>query len=277
MTPATPSTRLTRAFAVYRRTADSRSAIVLVAANLIPLVGVLFFGWSLWTILAIYWAENGIVGLWNIPKILLAEGALLPGRVGAGDRPWAVQPVPGAGRVFMAGFFAVHYGLFWLVHGVFVLVLPSFLGIGGIHPLEPSGIPGFLGDPGSFANGLPDPTLGGTVDVVGDIGPFGLLDWSAVGAAALGLFVSHGVSFFVNYLWGGEYRTRTAAVQMFAPYGRLVVLHVTIIFGGFAVAFLGAPILLLVVLVALKTILDLRLHLREHDLPGAPSAALAGA
>jgi hypothetical protein len=263
-----------RSFEVYRRSADSRSAIVLVAANLIPLVGVLFFGWSLWTILAVYWVENGIVGLWNIPKILLAQGSFLPGQTGAGYRSWAVQPTPQVGRVAMAVFFTFHYGLFWLVHGVFVLVLPSFLGIGGVHPLEPDGIPPFLGDPSAqFPISL---FPGGDIGTI--IGPFGVLDWSAVGGAALGLFVSHGVSFLVNYLGAGEYRTQTAAAQMFAPYGRLVVLHVTIIFGGFAVAFLGAPILLLVILIALKTILDLRFHLREHESTlaapaGAPAAA----
>src|SRR4051794_8906883 len=69
---------LTRAVDAYRRTASSRSAILLVVANLIPLVGVLFFGWSLWTILVLYWVENGIVGFWNIPRILLAQGGTLP-------------------------------------------------------------------------------------------------------------------------------------------------------------------------------------------------------
>ncbi|MES1239846.1 MAG: DUF6498-containing protein, partial [Chloroflexota bacterium] len=69
---------LGRAVEAYRRTATSRSAILLVAANLIPLVGVLLFGWSLWTILVLYWVENGIVGLWNVLRILLAQGAILP-------------------------------------------------------------------------------------------------------------------------------------------------------------------------------------------------------
>ena len=65
---------LGRGFGLYRRTAVTRSAIALVIANAIPLVGVLFFGWSLITILVLYWVENGIVGFWNIPKIALARG-----------------------------------------------------------------------------------------------------------------------------------------------------------------------------------------------------------
>lgn len=252
-TPATlPPTALERLGELYRRTAQSRTALALLGANAIPLVGVLFFGWSLWTILVIYWVENGIVGLWNIPRILLAQGTLLPGRTGVGYRPWAVQSMPAVGRAAMAVFFSFHYGLFWLVHGVFVLILPTFMGLsrdGGISPL----IPLFPGEPSPPL--LPGPAA---------VGPFGALDWSAVGVAALGLFLSHGVSFVVNYVGGGEYRVRPAAVQLFAPYGRVVVLHVTILLDGFAIAFLGAPVLMLLLLVLLKTAVDLSTHLREH-------------
>src|SRR5438093_11744623 len=68
---------LGRAFDLYRRTADSRTAIALLIANAIPLIGVLFFGWSLLTILVLFWIENGIVGFWNVPKILLARQSLI--------------------------------------------------------------------------------------------------------------------------------------------------------------------------------------------------------
>ena len=51
---------------------------------------------------------------------------------------------------------------------------------------------------------------------------------------------------------------------MFAPYGRLVVLHMTIIFGGMAIAFTGAPAAAVAILVVLKTALDVGFHLAEH-------------
>ncbi|HET9682035.1 MAG TPA: DUF6498-containing protein [Candidatus Limnocylindrales bacterium] len=270
-TPATlPESPLGRAFELYRQTARSRSAVALLVANAIPLVGVVFLGWSLWTILVIYWIENGIVGLFNIPRILFAEGQLLPGRsAGAGYRAWAVQSVPGVGRAGMALFFTIHYGLFWAVHGAFVLILPSFMGLlgsGGPGPL----VAPFPGDPGA-------PFIPGLGSLAPDaVGPFGTIEWPAVGLAAVGLFLSHGASFLLNYLGQGEFRRTWAAAQMFAPYGRVVVLHVTILVGGFAVAFLGAPIVMLLALVLLKTAFDLSLHLREHRglAPAATSAAL---
>ena len=65
---------------------------------------------------------------------------------------------------------------------------------------------------------------------------------------------------------------------MAAAYGRVVALHLTIIFGTIAAAFLGAPIGALLVLVALKTALDLGLHLRDRSRADlALSKAAAGA
>ena len=244
---------LGRAADLYRRTATSRSAVTLLIANAIPLFGVLFFGWSLLTILVVYWVENGIVGFWNVPRLLLAQGSLIDRetvdrRLAAQDAlPPAATPerqyardqlaamvrlgrtgVPGFGRVGMAAFFLVHYGIFWFVHGIFVFALPEFGSA-------------FLG---SVA--------------------FGEVLWGSAALAAVALFISHGASFFLNYVWGGEYRTTSPATQLFSVYGRVVVLHLTILVGAFAVAFLGAPVAALIVLILLKTAYDLRLHVREH-------------
>jgi hypothetical protein len=47
---------------------SSLTVVFLVAVNLIPLFGVLFLGWGLFAIMVLYWLENGIVGLLNLPK-----------------------------------------------------------------------------------------------------------------------------------------------------------------------------------------------------------------
>ncbi len=61
---------------------------------------------------------------------------------------------------------------------------------------------------------------------------------------------------------------------MFEPYGRLVILHLTILLGAFAIMVIGAPVAAVAVLVALKTAMDLGFHLREHRNVAAPSAPL---
>jgi len=79
-------------------------------------------------------------------------------------------------------------------------------------------------------------------------------------------FVSHGVSFFQNYTGRREYLVTTADRQMIRPYGRIVVMHVTILASAFAIAFTGfdRPVTAVVILIVLKTILDLRSHMKER-------------
>jgi hypothetical protein len=78
------------------------------------------------------------------------------------------------------------------------------------------------------------------------------------------LVASHGFSFFHNYLGGGEYQRVFLPQLMFRPYGRIVVLHLTVLLGGFLVMALGAPVAAIVLLVGLKTAIDLGAHLRER-------------
>ena len=63
-----------RIVAWYRVTSSIGAVVALVVANLIPLVGVLFFDWNVWMILVVYWLENGVVGFFNVLKMLRAEG-----------------------------------------------------------------------------------------------------------------------------------------------------------------------------------------------------------
>ncbi len=243
-----------RAVRLARATSSTTSVVVLVAFNLIPLVGVLFWGWNVATILVLYWVENGIVGLLNVPKMLLAQGDETASSrlVGAGGAQLT-------SRVGVVGFFLVHYGIFWFVHGIFVFTLPFFIGLGSLP-----GAPDQFTDPGTFGPGaLPFDAVPLTAGR--SIGP----DLGAVGLGAIGLAISHGVSFVVNFLGRREYLRTTIGRQMFAPYGRLVILHLTILFGAFLSLSIGSPVGAIVVLVVLKTILDLGFHLREHGRLGA--------
>jgi hypothetical protein len=200
--------------------ASSPVAIVLlVLANLVPLVGVLSFGWDVGTVLISYWIESGIIGALNVVRILLAEGADAKG-----------HPTSAA-KVGLAGFFIVHYGLFWLVHGMFVMVLvvrPAFFDFELTAPLQY-----VLSEPG-------------------------------LALAALALLLSHGASLLFNYIGRGEYLTTSPGVQMFAPYSRVFVLHLTVIFGGIFVTSLGQPEALVILLVLFKTAADLGFHLVER-------------
>jgi len=196
----------------------------------VPLAGVLWWGWDVWSIFVLYWIENGIVGVLNVPKILLARGESRPGR------PFATvngRPIGLVGRGGIAAFFCLHYGVFWVVHGAFVFAfLPLMTGVAGFE--------------------LAGPFAGISAD------------WGLILAAATGLAISHGGSFVLNYLGRREYRELSPAEVMAAPYGRVVILHVAILAGGWATLAIGAPLGALLGLVLFKTGADLAAHLREH-------------
>jgi hypothetical protein len=84
------------------------SAWVLVAANVLPLAGVLFWGWDVFALLVLFWMENVVVGVFFVVRMVFAdlEDAAL----------WMA-------KLLMVPFFCVHYGMFTAVHGVFVFML----------------------------------------------------------------------------------------------------------------------------------------------------------
>ena len=131
-------------------------------------------------------------------------------------------------KLFIAAFFTVHYGAFCFGHSVFVFgdaILEAKGGMAGVTILD------FLNE-----------------------------NWLVV----LGFFGSHLISYFFNYLGRGEAKKMTPEKVMFLPYRRIVILQVTIIFGGMAVLSLGSSAALIAVLVIAKTLADLMLHFREH-------------
>jgi len=84
------------------------SAWVLLAANLVPVAGVLLWGWSVFALIALFWMENVIVGVFFILRMLCAD-----------PRDAALW----AGKLFLVPFFCFHYGMFTAIHGVFVFAL----------------------------------------------------------------------------------------------------------------------------------------------------------
>ena len=143
------------------------------------------------------------------------------------------DPALWAGKLFLVPFFCLHYGMFTAIHGVFVL------GLFGGKVYDPKGL------------WVLEPALRAAQD-------FHLWLPAAVLAG------SHLFSFLWNYLWRGEYRQAELTKLMGRPYKRIVALHVAIILGGFGVAALGSPAWALVVLIGVKTCVDLRSHRKDH-------------
>jgi hypothetical protein len=222
-------------FSAVREGFSRPSGKLLVAINLGLMAGVILFDWSVFDIVFLYWAENLVIGVINVFKMIAAnpdpvadpdDGDVLA----RGDRI-ARHAADWTAKLFLIPFFLVHYGGFCFGHGVFVFAL--------------------FNEAGEFGDDL----------------------WSAVPALLTGglglslalLAASHLYSFVSNFLIGGEYRRTSASALMMRPYGRIIALHVTIILGGFLAMAFGDHRLLLVVLVVLKTLVDLAMHGRERQ------------
>jgi len=202
------------------------SSAALVLSNLVPLAGALFLGWNVFSIMFIFWLENVVIGLFNVLRM-----ATVPAQ-GTFDQ---------VRKFFFIPFFVIHYGIFTLVHGIFVFAL--FCPEAMREDVTGQGAPGaFLFFWSVISRYLP----------------------SGAFLAFACLMASHGISFFANYLGAGE-RHRTDLDQlMMSPYGRIVLLHITIVASGFLVIGLGVGQLGVAVLVLLKIAMDLHAHRKER-------------
>lgn len=204
----------------------------LIAANLVPLAGVLFLGWKVGDIVLLYWLENVVIGVMNLARIVSAQPDALTRNAPRGKRVRPHELL--LAKLFLGGFFLAHYGAFCAAHATFLAFMFPVKGADG-RSMEIAGVIGnMLTDPGMLV-------------------------------AVLALFASHLVSYFRNYLGRGEYRQADIAQLMTRPYGRIVVVHIFIIAGGFLVTFLKSPMIALALFVIIKTAVDLHMHRRERN------------
>lgn len=207
-------------------------AAALVLANLLPIYAVLQGSWEVGSLITLYWAENLIIGFYSLLKILLAG---------------CQSPLSIVGSLLGAVFFCIHYGGFVGVHGLFVLqffpLSTEQISLDDLHWPLFLVFPEILFRVTSYMfTHMPPLMYGGF----------------------LMLFVSHGISFVVNHLIRGERHHTNDKALLFSPYGRIVVMHITIIAGAMLVMFMGSNLAFLLILIALKIGLDLKMHFKSH-------------
>lgn len=137
------------------------------------------------------------------------------------------------GRWFalLAGpFFAGHFGGFMAIHFLFIYTV--------------------------FVKGIQDSSAGELTEVVQMFASL----WPALAM----LFISHAYSFYANFLGRKEFRGRTVQDQMSEPYQRIIFMHLAVIFGGGLTMILGESTLVLMILIAAKTWVDIRAHLKQR-------------
>jgi hypothetical protein len=218
----------------WRRLARDPIAWGAFAIGVLPVLGVVGLGWSLGAVVVLYWLENLVVGAFALVRIVAAGvlGAMKP----AGGAPTpdldraiakAEWPLRIGAIAFMGPFFVAHYGMFCFVHGVFVMALLAGLGPRADVGLEPLAL------------------VEAALSVAPGIGWF----LAAIAVWKLGLLA-------LFYFGRGDVRRTSIAEEMFAPYGRIVALHIAIFAGAFGLALLNEPMLGVLALAAAKAVFD---------------------
>lgn len=178
------------------------------------------------------WDAFSLVLLFWLENVVIGFFNILRMATAQGDGSGSV-----AKKLFMIPFFTFHYGFFTLAQGV--LLFAIFGKAAGLESTQPGEIPAIA--------------------------------WQQVVALGLGwtlltLFASHGVSFLTNTLAAGEYKQAKVDRLMGRPYGRVVIMQFTVLFGGFLAQMTGSNRWALLVLVVAKLVVDLSSHQKERKI-----------
>ena len=222
MTSTVPTTTSSGA---SRRGAFASS--ILILSNLVPLAGILFWGWDTFVLLCLYCLETAVIGFWTIMRV--ATMFRDPGSA-------AGRSI--AGTLALAGFFTVHAGLFMSVHMLFIYALFAGPWMGRIH------------DARDFIRLIV-------------IGKDLWIPLIALFAGQGAIFINDAVNRFV---FAKVPLTNADTGEIMGEfYKRIVIMHVAIMGGAFIAQAIGtaAP---LIVLVLLKIVIEIRFQMKRKQL-----------
>lgn len=208
------------------------SSLLLIVVNLIPVAGVTWLDWDPRMVLLLYWAETGIIGVFNIMKMLYQGYS-----GGVGEFFFSL---------FLSVIFTVHYGIFMAGHGIYLFAIL-------FTPITKRE---------SMSEEQMDSIIEKTIDdlQVTNAWEFINSEWFTLAL----LVVSHAVAFYLFVIKESKSDEGALGETMFAPYKRITLMHVLIIFGAMLMMVFNGDISVFIYLfIALKIIFDLRAHLKE--------------
>lgn len=190
----------------------SRNDWIIILANLLPVYGVWFMGWSAVEVFIVYAMETLILGILTVFKLLIATLA-------RGTDTWYNKGVQSTvSGLFFIVFFIMHYGIFTLVQ------TSIFAGVSGITPSGKSP-EYFFFHFWEFIN-------------------------QDIGIMLLIFMLSYLLRDLLPFLIRKEYLHAPMLMLMFQPYGRIIIQQFTVILGSMFLTFkLGAVFVLVFALV----------------------------
>jgi hypothetical protein len=194
--------------------------ILVIAVNLVPLIGVWLWNWNAKEMFLVYCLESVIVGFYTVLQMLLTT--FLRQRNPPDGQAATKNPA------FIILFFILHYGLFVFIQmGIFldVMNIPGLEGFGSVF---------------TFLFHFP-----------------GYLSSDAMMVLLIFIF-SYGVMITRKYFWPGTYQTDRLEIMMFTPYPRIFVQQFVVILGSFVMLFgAGATKVFMLIFVLVKIFFEL--------------------
>jgi len=215
-----------------------RSTKILIAVNLINILMAIIFKWNIYNVMLVYWFQSVSIGIFTFYKLYSYPIEQIKKEMDD-DKPLEVNDLavtnPRAAKIMIAGFFAMHYGLFHLVYIIFIVGFASSEGF----PLDLVG--GLIGALLFFANHLYSYLFYRDEDNMAEASDY----------------VEH------------QSETGFSIADIFSkPYTRIIPIHLTIMAGGVISHLVtGGPfqnIIILLIFMGLKTVMDVVAHKKKH-------------
>lgn len=209
------------------------SFLPVVAANLVPLIGALFFGWDAAEVAFMYWLETAVIGVMQLIRMIVTPNLVndrFRQMLAEDDRERALDAYersPKATliffRLFIPPFFAFHYGFFIFIQGSLLFALLNQQeGIGEITR-------SFL-ERSSVQTGL--------------------------GSIALGHLTRLGWEILVEK----NHLKDSVLLLLIGPYKRIFIQQLVVIIGAPLLLAFQAPAAMLALLIGLKTWVDFQVY-----------------
>ena len=197
------------------------AVVLALLINAVPLIGVLYFEWSAINVLVLYWFENLMIGFCTLIRLVLHRRWTRKRGYWRHSNRLGIQVNNKPAEMGLIGEYATGTFGFTLGHGIFVGAIAMI-----VH------------------QNYPDQ-------------PMWQLSWEQVFRGAMAIAAFLGIELAIDLT-----RIRSASFASIRDYaqarmGRIIVLHLAIIFGMMGMAWSGSPMAVLYVLIGLKTLADL--------------------
>jgi len=215
-----------------------RSTQLLIAVNLINILMAIIFNWSIFDVMLVYWFQSVSIGIFTFYKLYSYPIEKINKEMDDGKtlevNDLAVTN-PRAAKIFIAGFFALHYGFFHLVYIIFIVGL-------------------------STSEGYPLDLIGGLV---------GALLFFANHYYSYLIYKDDDNNLTDTGIKNTQSSAELSIADLFSkPYTRIIPIHLTIMAGGVISHLItGGPfqnIFILIFFMGLKTFMDVIAHKKKH-------------